>query len=517
MSNDLIKRSLWRNIFTTSSPQLNENNYKNIKLLLECKDLQYHSQKVTKGDAFIAIEGSVVDGHRYIVNITDKAKVILANVQHPMASLLMEKWSHKVILVPDTKKILSPLAASFYSFSSKQMTIIGITGTNGKTSVCEILKNLLTSLNFCCGVIGTNGIYIHDKFSPNENTTPIAIELQKNLSQMKQQKVDFVLMEVSSHALTEGRADHVDFDGIAFTNLTSEHLDFHGNLENYFQAKKKLFLLLEKSSKKNTFAICCTDSLSKAQKEEIKAIKIETIFFQKGQRNFNQNYFYQISSAKQVSNYQLTDGENKYFYATNLLGEHNGENLTTALLLIKYLIKTKKILAKKDILKSKIISQSLQKINIKGRLEKVAKNIFIDYAHTPDAVEKILKSANSFTEGRVITLFGCGGDRDKEKRSQMGEIACKLSHYCFITSDNPRTEEPKEIIKDIVKNIQNQKNYSVIIERRLAIEKAIDFLREEDNLFILGKGHENYQIIGREKIPFDEKELLEEILSKKKN
>lgn len=571
MSNDLIILSLWRKIFQNTDSQwdkkTDEENQQKFKTLLKSKSkgshLQYHSKKVEQGDIFIAIEGNVVDGHQYIEEILAKTSIIIANDKNKFILALMKTRSEKlisqkIILVEDTKKILSSFSASYYSFPSRAMTVLGVTGTNGKTSVCEILKTIFSALNFSCGVIGTNGIFINDDFYPNENTTPIAIELQKNLYQMHQQKVDFVFMEVSSHALVEGRVDDVDFDGVAFTNISSEHLDFHGNLENYFAAKKMIFSLLQKSSKQNKVSICCLDSLNELQKKQIEEMNLENIFFSKQKNNDYENdygeqhkkqqktkntFHYQIKSqieslaknkfpnqsknSSTYSDYQLVQKIKQsnieefktiktYSYLTNLIGEHNGQNLTTALLFIYGMMKNKKILATGDILKSKSLSQSLTKINIKGRLQKVAENIFIDYAHSPDAVEKILKSIRSFFEsnfgGRVVALFGCGGDRDKTKRSQMGKIACQFADYCFITSDNPRTEEPQKIIDDILTEIKNQQNYTVILDRKQAIKKAIEFINQNDILLVLGKGHEDYQIIGREKIAFNEVKIINEVL-----
>lgn len=568
MSNDLIVISLWKKIFQSTDGQWDKKNQQKFTTLLNCKSndnhLQYHSKKVEQGDVFVAIEGNIVDGHQYIEEIFSKASIIIANDNNKfLLSLIKKKTeeviSQKVILVKDTKKILSSFSASYYSFPSKTMLVLGVTGTNGKTSVCEILKTIFSTLNFSCGVIGTNGVFINDDFYPNENTTPIAIELQKNLYQMHQQKVDFVFMEVSSHALVEGRVDDVDFDGVAFTNISSEHLDFHGKLENYFSAKKIIFSLLQKSSKQEKVSICCLDSLDELQKKQIEEMNLETIFFSKRKNNdyeeqhekeqenkqqTTKNIFhyqmkiqikslaknkflnqfknsstysdYQLIQRRKESNFEESKIIKTYSYLTNLIGEHNGQNLTTALLFVYGMMQSKKILATEDVLKSKSLSESLTKINIKGRLQKVTENIFIDYAHSPDAVEKILKSTRSFFEnnfgGRVVALFGCGGDRDKTKRSQMGKIACQFADHCFITSDNPRTEDPQKIIEDILTEIKNQQNYTVVLDRKQAIKKAIEFINQNDILLVLGKGHEDYQIIGREKITFDEVKIINEIL-----
>ena len=536
MSNDLIKIALWKKIFQTTDEAINQNNIENLPALLKCNNLQYHSKKVKDGDVFVALKGQVVDGHDYILEVASKSSIIIANFRHQTTSSLVKNFKNKIILVEDTKRILAILSASFYSFPSKKMITVGITGTNGKTSVCAILRQIFSSLNFSCGVIGTNGIFINQDFYPSENTTPIAIELQKNLATMNQQNVDIVFIEVSSHALVEGRANYTDFDVVAFTNISSEHLDFHENLENYFSAKKKIFTLLEKSSKIDKFAICCTDSLDEAQQKEIlnkiSNLNLENFFFQKKKsqdfaantqvKKDNKNsFYYQISSSQEFSNYQLmannkTKNDNLYSYQTNLLGNHNGENLTTALLITKFLAEKKKIVTQEDILKSKTLGNSLKKIYIQGRLEKISHNIFIDYAHTPDALEKILKSVVSFSTGKVVALFGCGGDRDKKKRSQMGKIACQIADYCFITSDNPRTENPQKIIDDILLEIKNEKNYSVIVDRKLAIKKAVNFIQGEDILLILGKGHEDYQIIGREKINFNEKKIVQQFITNRR-
>lgn len=429
--------------------------------------LRCDSRKVREGDVFIALKGTTYDGHDYIKDAIDRgAKKIIA-----------EKGNYVVEteLVPSTKEYLT----EYLRKKELPIKIIGVTGTNGKTTTCFLIWQLFRLLAIPCSYIGTLGFYIEKKERDLKNTTPGSLELYKLLKKSIDAGCKYVVMEVSSQALDQGRVDFLDYDYAIFTNLTQDHLDYHKTMENYLKAKQKLFYKV----KENGISIVNADDPC-------------ANYFEIG------NY---VTYGYSNSDYQLS-GENCIFkmneeeYQMNLLGKYNIYNMASVICLFYQLGYNERELKEKV---SLCVSPD-------GRMDVIPyqdNKIIVDYAHTPDALENILDSVGELEHRKIITIVGCGGDRDKGKRPIMGEIATRKSDYVIFTSDNPRSENPIRIIKDIVTNLDSV-NYEIEVNREEAIKKGIQFLTKDDILLVLGKGHEKYQIIGTEKRFFDDKKIV---------
>lgn len=450
-------------------------------------NIKIDSRKIKKGDTFVAIRGNSVDGHDYIGNaIQNGAKKIVIEKDINLNSNI-EK-----IIVNNSQEWLTNHISKKYRKEINKMNIIGITGTNGKTTTAYLTYQMLNSLNSKTAYIGTIGFYL-----PNEdivelpNTTPNILELYELLLEAKQKDCKNVVMEVSSHALDLKRVHGIDFTISAFTNLTQDHLDYHETMEKYLESKK---LILNQT--KNVFIANNDDTYSK----DFDFINKKTI----GTTGKDYKIISYIDNGYKTLINFYHDNKN-YQVETNLKSSFNVYNYITALAIsnnLGYEIKD-------------IINITKNIYPPKGRCEqiKVKKGIaVIDYAHTPDAVEKIIKAFNKNKKGKIITIIGCGGDRDPKKRPLMGNFASTYSDYVILTSDNPRTEDPKKIMKDILLGVKKD-NYEVIFDRKLAIKKALDLIKENDIVLILGKGHEDYQIIGKEKIHLDDSEEVKKYIN----
>ena len=458
----------------------------------EYTGIEYDSRKIQRGNIFAALEGSVVDGHNYIEQaVKNGATCILISKEVEM------KFPVDYILVKDLRKHLGLIASNFYEWPQKKLKIIGITGTNGKTTSTYLLESILGSEN--TARIGTVEYKVGNEIIEAANTTPESLDIVKICKKAVEKQIPYLVMEVSSHALELGRVSMLEFDAVSFTNLTLDHLDYHKTMENYFLAKRKLFTMLKKGCEKNC-VMNIDDPYGKRLYEEFGG------------------YSYALDQKADITGKILefhTDGqlveiavkEDVQRLKLAILGRYNLYNvlgvLGTALQLG---------------IKENVILDRIKNLKgAPGRFELInCKQDFIvvvDYAHTGDALENILKSINEFKANRVITVFGCGGDRDKTKRPIMGGIAEKYSDIVIVTSDNPRTEDPEEIIKDIVVGLTKE-NHTIEIHREKAIEKAISLAEKNDIILIAGKGHENYQVIGREKIHFDDKEEVIKAIKK---
>lgn len=429
--------------------------------------LRCDSRKVQAGDTFLAIKGTTYDGHDYIKDaiLNGAVKIIAEN----------GPYSVETEIVPSTKEYLT----GYLRKKKLPIKVIGVTGTNGKTTTCFLIWQLFRLLSIPCSYIGTLGFYIERKEKDLKNTTPGSLELYKLIKKSVEAGCEYVVMEVSSQALDQGRCDFLDFDYALFTNLTQDHLDYHKSMENYLKAKQKLFYKV----KENGISIINADDPC-------------ANYFEIG------NY---VTYGYSNSDYQLL-GENSIFkineeeYQMNLLGKYNIYNMASAICLFYQLGYNY------EELKDKVALCT----SPEGRMEVIAyhsNKIIVDYAHTPDALENILDSVRELEHRKIVTVIGCGGDRDKGKRPVMGEIATRKSDYVIFTSDNPRSENPLRILKDIVDNLDSV-NYEIEINREEAIKKGIQFLTKNDILLVLGKGHEKYQIIGTEKIFFDDKKIV---------
>ena len=453
------------------------------------KDLEFDSRKIKQGDVFIALEGSIVDGHTFI----SKA------IENGAKTILVEKDVEKVeginyFLVEGLREKMGIIASNFYGYPQNQLKIVGVTGTNGKTTTTYILESILGEKNVAR--IGTVEYKIGDEIIPAPNTTPSSLEIIKICKKALEKNIKYLIMEVSSHGLDIGRVNMLRFEAGIFTNLTLDHLDYHKTMENYYLAKRKLFDLVK--NKKNSI-INIDDEYGKRYLEYTNGISYGI-----GQGDI-QGEIRQITREGQEVAIKIFEKE--YKVNLRLLGRYNLSNLLGAIGAVKTL----------GLSDEEIISKIPLIHGAPGRFEPVKIDrdftVIVDYAHTGDALENILKSINEFKSNRVITVFGCGGDRDKTKRPIMGAIAEKYSDIVIVTSDNPRTEDPNEILKDIVVGLTKE-NHIIEIHREKAIEKAVSLAEKNDIILIAGKGHENYQVIGREKIHFDDKEEVVKAIKK---
>lgn len=452
----------------------------------EITGVSYDSRRVEPGHLFVAIIGYAADGHRFIPMAVDKGAVCVLCERKPEGDV-------PYIRVPDTRIALAVLGANWYGHPAEKMTILGVTGTNGKTSVTYLLKSVLEqTLGAKVGLIGTIQNMIGDTVIPTERTTPESFELQGLFAEMAEAGCTHVVMEVSSHALFLHRVDCIPFAVGAFTNLTEDHLDFHKTMEAYRQAKALLFRRCgfsvfniddEMVAKTVREAACWSMTLSaKGREADLTASEIEL-------------------GADHVA----FTGSYKGRSWPVRVGIPGGFTVYNALTVLGMAIGLG--------IRPETAADALSRADgVKGRLEVVPTpgkeyTVLIDYAHTPDALENVLRSVRGFCKGRLIAVFGCGGDRDPIKRPIMGKIGVKLSDLAIITSDNPRTEEPDKIIADIVKGTQELgKPFLVVENRREAIARAMREAKADDVIVLCGKGHETYQIIGTEKTHLDERE-----------
>ncbi len=444
--------------------------------------LKSDSRKVKQGDTFIAIKNVERDGHDYIEDA----------IKNGASKIICEhgKYSVETEIVNDTREYLNNYLYENYYPLFKDMKVIGVTGTNGKTTTCYLTYQLLNLLGHKTAYIGTIGFYLGDDKRELNNTTPDVDLLYSMFLEAKEKKCEYLVMEVSSHALDKNRVYGLEFDEVAFTNLTQDHLDYHKTLENYANAKRILFT----KTRNNKIAVINSDD------PHYKTFVLENnnniTFGTNGDLSFNN-----VNLTNQGSTFDFKYKSNSYSIKTDLVGKFNIYNYLTTLLLV----------TNAGISIDKVIEYSEKLSHPPGRMEMIkykTNSIFIDYAHTPDAESNVINSTLEYKKGKVITIIGCGGDRDKTKRPIMGNIATMLSDYAIITDDNPRTENEKDIVNDILKGITSN-NYEVIYDRKEAIRKGISLLKENDILLILGKGHEDYQIIGHNKIHLSDKEEVE--------
>ncbi len=457
---------------------------------VEVKELRYNSRKVEKGDVFCCVVGTFADGHKYAAQA----------VEAGAAALVVERQLEldvPQILVENTRVAMAEMAAAYYGNPADEMVMVGITGTNGKTSTSYMLKSIAERMGKKVGLIGTIRNMIGDIIIDTERTTPESVDLQRILRQMKDENVDVVIMEVSSHSLDQKRVHGISYDIGCFTNLTQDHLDYHKTFENYFSAKKLLFAQCKKAviNLDDSYAadmVAGMDipvmSVGVREQADITASEIDIttrgVQFDFNYRNVTSRFNVPIPGLFSVFNAISAAG-----IALSL-----GWTLDS----IKYGLE--------------------HMVSVSGRLEPLptGKNEFtvlLDYAHTPDALENLLKTVRGFATGRVVTLFGCGGDRDHAKRPIMGEIAGRFSDFAIVTSDNPRSENPMDIIASVEDGVKKSGCEYIIIEsRRDAIEYALKNAKKNDVIILAGKGHENYQEINGGKQHFDEKEIVSEIL-----
>lgn len=485
---------------------LNSNTTTEGILQQEVAAICFDARQVKPDSVFIAVQGSTQDGHDFISQAIEAGAIALV-VENK--SKVPSSYPYLVMEVPDSRQILDLLAARFYDFPSQDLFCFGVTGTNGKTSITYILEHILAHQNKLMGVMGTVNHRVGNQVWTSQMTTPDPITLQSRLRDFATAGAQAVALEVSSHALEQKRAHSVHFNTVIFTNLTLDHLDYHKDMQSYFAAKQKLFTdLMWLTMKKPKFAVINVDDSYGRRLR----VADEVIAWTFGQSE--SDFQFKIHSM----NFSETEFEVRTAVETvkatlPISGEHTVYNIVaSAVAALSYGIS---------------LEQSFEALKsfggVPGRLQRVdalsAKVAFVDYAHTPDALENVLSSlhkirTSSKATNRIITVFGCGGDRDKTKRPLMADIAAKLSDHVVVTSDNPRTEKPEEIIADILKGIPNSyKNVLVEADREKAIQQAVALAHDEDVILIAGKGHEDYQIVGTEKRHFDDFEIARKYLN----
>jgi UDP-N-acetylmuramyl-tripeptide synthetase len=452
------------------------------------------SRSVKAGDMFIAFKGYAADGSRFIKDALAKgAKIVLAEQDFDAPAGVVK------VIVPDSRSALPAIAANFYRHPSKELKVIGVTGTNGKTTITYIIENILKCASCGAGVIGTINYRIKDKVIPSKNTTPGPLELQSMLADMIAGGVRFAVMEVSSHSLDQRRVEGVRFDAAIFTNVTADHLDYHKTQDNYLAAKAKLLEHL----KDGGTAILNNDDPRIAALENPAKSKVITY----GVKEISDVMCEELKISLDGSEFIVNAKGDSFRVSTKLIGEHNVSNILASVAAGIALG-----------IEMKYIKMGVETaVFAPGRLEPVDAGapfrIFVDYAHTEDALRNVLGLLRKTVSNRIITVFGCGGNRDRTKRPLMGRAACELSDYVVMTSDNPRHEEPLGIIEEIEAGIRGLFiNYEAYIDRREAIARALKIASKDDIVLIAGKGHESYQVVGDEEIPFDDRLVAREIL-----
>jgi UDP-N-acetylmuramoyl-L-alanyl-D-glutamate--2,6-diaminopimelate ligase len=489
--------------------------------LKEIEGVAYHSNQVKRGFLFVAIRGMEVDGHQFIGEAIQRgAEVVLLEKEREISHRTM-------IVVPNSRQALAKISSNFYGNPSSQVRLIGITGTNGKTTTTYLLESIFKKAGYSVGVIGTINYRFGQRTTPASNTTPESLDLQRILWEMVKEGVSHVIMEVSSHGLDLDRVFGCQFDGVIFTNITAEHLDYHKNLNHYFESKKKLFSeSLVKSLKTGRFAV--TNHDDPRGEEIVERIDLSVIRY--GLRPSCDISADQVRSTFEGLSCRIKAPKGEFSIHSKLIGEFNVYNILAAVatgIAMDIPLET---------IKNGV--ESLE--GVLGRFEKIENrrgiHVIVDYAHTHDALERVLLGLRNVLRsstqgnGKVITVFGCGGDRDRTKRPLMGKVAAIYSDLSILTSDNPRTEDPLAIMNEVeigfkslpleewhqneIGSWRSKKGYLKVPDRREAIRMAIRLAQPSDTVLIAGKGHEDYQVIGKQKFPFDDhveaKKALEE-------
>jgi len=475
---------------------------------LDVTGISYNSKEVGKGFLFVAIRGSRFDGHSFINAAVAKGAcvVVVECVPHDIENVT-------VVLVPDSRLALAKIAARFYGHPSSNLILIGITGTNGKTTTSYLVESIFKRVGLKTGIIGTIDYRYGCKSTPASVTTPESLDLQRMLREMVEDGVTSVVMEVSSHALDLKRVESLQFDAGVFTNFTQDHLDYHKTMEDYFSCKAKLFNeLLPKSDKgKTSYAIINADDPFGKRLAERTTPNVMFYGISNRAHVFPEDTLLTLEGISTKIRTPMGD----YKVRSSLVGEFNLYNILAAT----------SVGVSQDVSLEDIKNGVEDLVMVPGRFERIKNregiNIIVDYAHTSDALERILTSIKSLSKGRIITVFGCGGDRDRLKRPLMGAVSGRYSDFSIITSDNPRTEDPNIIIGEIEEGMKKtgarayssidstsdsyERGYTTLVDRHEAISVAIGLARPQDTVLIAGKGHEDYQILGDKKVSFDDR------------
>lgn len=471
---------------------------------LEIAGLAYDSRQVKPGDLFVAVRGHQSDGHGFIEKAIEKGAVAVA-----AEKLTGREPRVTTLLVPDSRKALSKLALAFYANPFQNITLIGITGTSGKTTTAYLLESIVQAAGGKPGVLGTVNYRYGDKKVPAPVTTPESLDLIRFSRDMADHGVTHMVMEVSSHALDQGRTQDCPFNVAVFTNLSRDHLDYHSTMDEYFAAKSRLFTGLQPDSSGKTPAAVI--NLDDPRGKELLAVtRAKTFTYGLGKdRQIRADA---VQMGKEGLTFRLTTPAGERVVRSSLIGDFNVYNiLASAAAGLALDLPLEAVVRGIEALKA-----------IPGRLERVENRkgltLVVDYSHKPDALFKAMTALKPYVKGRLITVFGCGGDRDRGKRYEMGRLAGEHSDVAIITSDNPRSEDPLSIVKEIEKGMLDSglkkgggnshpgRGYFLEVDRREAIRKAVAMADKADVVLIAGKGHEDYQIVGSEKRPFSDQE-----------
>ena len=442
---------------------------------------------------FVALRGEKTDGHEFIGQAIEKgATVIVAEREEKQARATC-------VVVENTRTALADLGAGFYGFPVRKLKLAGVTGTNGKTTTTFLIKHICEKAGLRCGLIGTVRYEIGERVLPATRTTPESLDLQELFAQIVNAGCKAAVMEVSSHALAQERTRGLEWDAAVFTNLTQDHLDFHGTMENYFEAKAKLFTqLAEQSRKREPVAIVNIDDRYGEQLLSRMDKKISVVTYGMGARAGFRASNYRMEMGG--TSYQLDAKGKSYLVRVPLIGRFNVANSLAALAAAHALGVG---------LREAVLSLG-KSPQVPGRLEALDARrqfqVFVDYAHTPDALLNVLKTLRELSPRRLIVVFGCGGDRDRQKRPLMAAVVDQNADYAIITSDNPRKEDPDAIIAEVETGFRS-KNYEKVTDRTAAITRAVELAQPRDVVLIAGKGHENYQEFGDHTIPFDDMQV----------
>lgn len=472
----------------------------------EVKGVAIDSRSVRPGDLFICLPGTRVDGHDYAAHAKRQGAAALV-VERPLDLGLPE------IVVKDARHAMAAISCHVYGYPSHEMKVIGVTGTNGKTTVTHLLDHIFAEQGAVTGLMGTIGVRYGGRRYPTQNTTVEALDLQRWLRRMRDAGVEYCFMEVSSHALAMGRVKGVNFRTAVFTNLTPEHLDYHETMEAYKAAKGLLFSRLGNtfsgSADGRKYAVLNADD--EASREFAQWTAAETVTY--GLERKADVRAERIRYSPQGTSFRVVSFAGEADFRIPLIGKFNVYNAlaaTTAALC-------------EGLSLSDIGRRLASAKGAEGRLQAVSAGqpflVLVDYAHTPDSLENVLSTISEFAEGRIYCVFGCGGDRDRTKRPVMGRIAARYSDCVILTSDNPRSEDPRAILEDVERGIREEgmpsSDYYVIEDRRQAIEKAVDLASPGDVVLIAGKGHETYQEINGVRLPFDDRIVAEQAIRRR--
>ena len=458
----------------------------------EIAGISYDSRRVAPGNLFVAIKGDQFDGHAFVEQAIDKGAVAVVCEDAGLSQRAT------TIVTKNSRSALAKLAAVFYRHPSRRLKIIGVTGTNGKTTTTFLLKHLLQRAGQPTGLVGTVRYEIGERVLPAQRTTPESLDLQQLLHQCVESGCKNVVMEVSSLALSQSRANEIAFDTAIFTNLTQDHLDFHGGMKDYFNAKAQLFESLHRSGKRDHTAVINIDDPYGQQLAARFSKDIPIITYGMSARaEFRaSNFKVELSGTS----YQLDAKERSYLVRLPLIGRFNIYN-SLAALAGAYSIGADIRGCVQALAKAPQVPGRLEVVPVKRQFQ-----VFVDYAHTDDALLSVLKTCRDLNPNRLIVVFGCGGNRDRAKRPLMGRVVEEFADYAIVTSDNPRKEDPEAIIRDIEKGFRN-KNYEKNVDRKQAIDHAIRVAAPRDIILIAGKGHEKYQEFSDHTIPFDDVEV----------